>query len=63
MTRWLLGALALALPLILLVAVAPRDFVAWAEGEPRAGATAAAEPGPVGVGALGRIEPASRFRR
>ncbi|MFN6955122.1 MAG: efflux RND transporter periplasmic adaptor subunit [Acetobacteraceae bacterium] len=63
MKRWLLGALTLAAPLILLVVLAPADFVAWAQGEPRAATTRAAEPGPVGVGALGRVEPASRIRR
>ena len=63
MRRWLLAALTLAAPLILLVALAPGDFVAWAQGEPRAATTRAAEPAPVGVGALGRVEPASRIRR
>jgi len=64
MKRILLGALALAAPLLLLVAVAPLDFVAWAQGDARpAGAPRAADPGSVGVGALGRVEPASRIRR
>jgi HlyD family secretion protein len=63
MKRWLLGALTLALPLLVLVALAPGDFVAWAQGEPRAAPARAGDPGPVGVGALGRVEPASRIRR
>lgn len=64
MRRFLLGALALAAPLLLLIALSPREFVAWAQGETRSGPPArVAEPAPIGVGALGRIEPASRIRR
>jgi HlyD family secretion protein len=63
MRRLLLGGVALAAPLLVLVALAPGDFVAWAQGDARAPAARAAEPGPVGVGALGRVEPASRIRR
>jgi HlyD family secretion protein len=63
MRRLLLGGVALAAPLLVLVALAPGDFVAWAQGDARPPAARAADPGPVGVGALGRVEPASRIRR
>jgi HlyD family secretion protein len=63
MTRWPFGAVTLAASLLLLVALAGGDFVAWAQGEPRAAPARAAAPGPAGVGAPGRVEPASRIRR